>query len=71
MQLWTMIDKDRLLTDGTVISRTVVEFAPGKGHACIMTLISTGEMAAQRFAYHAHGTANSDKSHGLCAMTKH
>jgi len=30
-------------------------------------------MAAQSFAYHAHGTADSDKNpvviHGLCAMT--
>ena len=31
-QLLTMIDKDRLLTDGTVKSRTVVEFASGKAH---------------------------------------
>ena len=28
-------------------------------------------MAARSFAYHAHGTADSDKSQGLCAMTKH
>ena len=28
-----MTDKDRLLTDNTVKSRTVLEFASGKGHA--------------------------------------
>ena len=33
MRLRTMTDKDRLLTDDTVKSRTVVEFASGKGHA--------------------------------------
>ena len=33
VRLWTMTDKGRLLTDGTVKSRTVVAFAPGKGHA--------------------------------------
>ena len=86
-----MTDKGRLLTDGTVKSHTVVEFASGKGHAlisardspydfivkfspsmCVAIVASlTGEMAAQSFAYHAHGTADSDKSQGLCAMTKH
>ena len=33
-RLRTMTDKGRLLTDGTVKSRTVVAFALGKGHAC-------------------------------------
>ena len=35
MKVWlrTMTDKGRLLTDGTVKSHTVVEFALGKGHA--------------------------------------
>jgi len=28
-----MTDKGRLLTDGTIKSHTVVEFASGKGHA--------------------------------------
>ena len=32
-RLQTMADKGRLLTDGTVKSRTVVEFASGKGNA--------------------------------------
>ena len=27
------VDKGRLLTDGTIKSHTVVEFASGKGHA--------------------------------------
>ena len=33
MRLRTMKDKDRLLTDDTVKSHTVVEFASGKGYA--------------------------------------
>ena len=33
MWLRTMTDKARLLTDGTIKSRTVVEFTSGKGHA--------------------------------------
>ena len=33
MWLQAMTDKGRLLTDGTVKSRIVVEFASGKGHA--------------------------------------
>ena len=32
-QLRTVTDKGRLLTDGTVKSRTVVGFTAGKGHA--------------------------------------
>ena len=36
---------------------------------CVAVVASlTGEMAVQSFAYHAHGTADSDKSQGLCAM---
>ena len=35
-----MTDKDRLLTDDTVKTRRVVEFASGKGR-CIMTLLSS------------------------------
>ena len=31
-RLLTMTDKGRLLIDGTVKSRTIVEFASGKGH---------------------------------------
>ena len=46
-----------------------VKFSPSVCVAVVASL--TGEMAARSFAYHAHGTADSDKSHGLCAMTKH
>ena len=46
-----------------------MEFSPSVCVAVVASL--TGEMAAQSFAYHAHGTADSDKSHGLCAMIKH
>ena len=41
---------------------------------CVRVAASlTGEMTVQSFAYHAHGTADSDKScciRGVCAMTK-
>ena len=47
----------------------IVKFSPSVCVAVVPSLI--GEMAAQNFAYCAHGTADSDKSHGLCAMTKH
>ena len=40
-----MTDKDRLLTDDTIKSRTVVEFASGKGHSYLMTLISSEDSA--------------------------
>ena len=40
MQLQTMTDKGRLLTDGTVKSRTEVEFASGKAMGNEMMLIS-------------------------------
>ena len=41
---------------------------------CVVVVAAlTGEMAAQSFAYHAHGKADSDKNpaviRGLCAMT--
>ena len=74
----------RLLTDGTVKSRTVVAFASGKSmhndthkrqrfsswlycevqSKCVCSVVAslTGEMAARSSAYHAHGTADSDKS---------
>ena len=38
---------------------------------CSVVASLTGEMAARGFVYHAHETADSDKSQGLCAMTKH
>ena len=82
-----MTDNGSLLTDRTVKSRTVDEFASGKVQAYKSTLISAGDsvynfivkqfspsvcvavvsslagnMAAQSFAYHAHGTADNDKS---------
>ena len=44
MRLRTMTDKDRLLTDDTIKSCTVVEFASVKGHR-IMTLISSEDSA--------------------------
>ena len=38
----------------------IVKFSPS---ACVAVVASlTGEMAARIFAYHAHGTADSDKS---------
>jgi len=38
----------------------IVKFSPS---VCVAVEASlTGEMAAQSFAYHAHGTADSDKS---------
>ena len=40
-----MTDKARLLTDDNVKSRTVVEFASGKGHSYLMTLISSEDSA--------------------------
>ena len=48
----------------------IVKFSPS---VCVAVEASlTGEMAAQSFAYHAHGTADSDKSCCYtCAMTKH
>ena len=46
-----------------------VKFIPSVCVALVASL--TGEMTAQSFAYHAHGRADSDKSQGLCAMTKH
>ena len=45
MQLRTMTDKGRLLTDGTVKSCTSVEFASGIRAMHIMTLISTRHSA--------------------------
>ena len=36
---------------------------------CSIVASLTGEMAARSFAYHAHGTADSDKSQCLCATT--
>ena len=50
----------------------IVKFSPSMGVAVVGSL--TCEMAAQSFAYRAHGTTDGDKSdvvHGLCAMTKH
>ena len=51
----------------------IVKFSPSVGVAIVASL--AGEMPARSFAYHAHGTADSDKSyaviHDLCAMTKH
>ena len=47
----------------------ILEFSPSACVAVVASLIE--EMAAQIFAYPAHGTADSDKSHGLCAMTKY
>ena len=41
MQLWSITDKGRLLTDGTVKSHTVVEFTSGKGYRRIGS-ITTG-----------------------------
>ena len=38
----------------------IVKFSPSMCVAIVASL--TGEMAAQNFAYHAHGTADSDKS---------
>ena len=83
-RLRTMTDKGRLLTDGTVKSRTVVAFASGKSmhndthkrqrfsswlycevqskRVCSVVASMTGEMAARSFTYHAHGTADSNKS---------
>ena len=38
----------------------IVKFSPS---VCVATVASlTGEIAAQSFAYHDHGTADSDKS---------
>ena len=47
----------------------IVKFSASLCSAVVAPL--TGETAAQNLAYHAHGTADSDKSHGLCAMTEH
>ena len=47
----------------------IVKFIPSVCVALVASL--TGEMTAQSFAYHVHGRADSDKSHGLCSMTKH
>ena len=50
----------------------IVKFSPSdEARACSVVASLTGEMATQSFAYHAHGTADSDKSQGLCAMTKY
>ena len=38
----------------------IVKFNPGMGVVAVVS--STEEMAAQSFAYHVHGTADSDKS---------
>ena len=38
----------------------IVKFSPSVCVAIVASL--TGEMVAQSFAYHAHGTADSDKS---------
>ena len=38
----------------------IVKFSPSVCIAAVASL--TGEMAAQSFAYHVHGTADSDKS---------
>ena len=39
---------------------SIVKFSPS---VCVAVVASfTGEMAARRFGYHAHGTADSDKS---------
>ena len=39
---------------------SIVKFSPS---VCVAVVASfTGEMAAQSFGYHAHGTADSDKS---------
>ena len=38
----------------------IVKFSPSVCVALVASL--TGEMAARSFAYHAHGTADSDKS---------
>ena len=46
----------------------IVKFSPSVCVALVASL--TREMAVQSFAYHAHGTADSDKSQGLCAITK-
>ena len=46
----------------------IVKFSPSMGVAVVASL--TCKMAARSFAYHAHGTTDSDKSdviHGLCA----
>ena len=46
----------------------IVKLSPSVCVAAVASL--TGETAAQSFAYHGHGTADSDKSaviHGLCA----
>ena len=51
----------------------IVKFSPSLCVAIVASL--AGEMPAQSFAYHVHGTAESGKSYaaicGLCAMTKH
>ena len=44
-----MTDKDRLLTDDTVKSRTVLEFASGKGHAYHNTHKISTEHSAHDF----------------------
>ena len=47
----------------------IVKFSESLRSVVVASL--TGEMAAQNLAYHAHGTADSDKSHGLCALTEY
>ena len=50
----------------------IVKFSASLCSVVVASL--TGETAAQNLAYKsycAYGTADSDKSHGLCAMTEH
>ena len=53
---------NRLVPWGTAthLRSSSVKFSPS---VCVAVVVSlTGEMAAQSYAYHAHETANSDKS---------
>ena len=50
----------------------IVKFSASLCSVVVASL--TGKTAAQNLAYesyYAYGTADSDKSHGLCAMTEH
>ena len=77
MRLQTMTDKGRLLTGGSVKSRTVISARVSlcdfvvKFSRSMCVAVVTGEMAARSFAYHMlikqQTVTNPTVIHGLCA----